>query len=88
MINSSVYVRVWVPPQLLGFTVAVPVLAGNVLEVQLIDTLGGHVNSGAVLSSRTIVCTHVPVFPHASVAVHVRRMVGSARQGPGTVASL
>jgi hypothetical protein len=67
---------------------ALPVFAGNVLAVQLIVTLAGQVITGATLSSMTIVCTQVPVFPQSSVADHVRVIVDSWGQAPPVVTSV
>ena len=59
----------------LSFDVGDPVLAGNVLAVQSIVTLAGHVIVGATISTTVITWVQDVVFPHSSVAVHVRVMV-------------
>ena len=67
---------------------AVPVFPGNVLAVQSMVTFGGQVMAGAMLSSINIVCTHVPVFPQSSVAIHVREIVLSWGHAPPVKESL
>lgn len=56
----------------LSVAVAVPVLAGRVLAVQVIVTFGGHAIPGRVASDILMVWIHVAVCPHTSVIVHVR----------------
>ena len=82
---SSVYVNVFVPPQLL-VTVGKPVVAGEGSCVQRILT-GLHVREGGILSSTAICCTQVAEFPHSSVPVQVRWMVYSCGHAPATVLS-
>lgn len=75
------------PSQLLGINVAKPVLEGKVLDEQLIIAFGGHTITGGVLSFVVMVWTQEEVFPHASVAVQVRVMIGSTEHGPDIVTS-
>ncbi len=55
----------------LSTAVAVPVEDGAVEILQMAVTLTGHVITGAVLSSTTIVALQVDVLPQSSDAVHV-----------------
>jgi hypothetical protein len=73
----------------LSVAVAIPVVAGSVLEVHSIVTLFGHVIIGTVLSSTTIVWLHVFILPQSSVAFQVLVMVYSCGHvGEATVTSL
>lgn len=72
----------------LSVAVAVPVAAGNVLVAHWIVIFVGHVMTGGVLSSITMVCTHVLELPQSSVACHVRWMDPSCGQPPPTVTSV
>jgi hypothetical protein len=72
----------------LSVAVAVPVLAGAVLAVQVIVTLGGQVIEGAMLSSTVMVCTQVLLLPQSSVARHVRAIEDSCGQPPGVTTSV
>ena len=65
-----------------------PVLAGNVLVLHWMVTFAGQVITGARLSSTTMICIQEVLFPHPSVAVHVRVIVLSCGHPPATVASL
>lgn len=72
----------------LSVAVAVPVLAGSVLAVHCIVTFDGHKITGGVLSSTVMVCIHVDVLPHPSVADQVRVIVNSWAHAPATITSL
>ena len=52
--------------------VAVPVLAGSVLAVQVMVIFEGHVINGGVLSVSVIIWTHMLIFPLSSTAIQVR----------------
>ena len=54
-----------------------PVPDGSVLSVHAIVTFDGQVITGGVLSTTVISWMHIELFPHASVAVHVRVIVYS-----------
>ena len=67
----------------LSVAVAVPVEDGAVEILQMAVTFNGHVITGAVLSSTTIVALHVEVLPQSSDAVHVLVRVYDCAQVPG-----
>ena len=67
----------------LSVAVAIPVVAGSVLDVHCIVTLAGQVITGGVLSSTVMVWVHVLEFPHASVALHNLLMTYSDGHAPG-----
>ena len=62
--------------------------AGQVLAVQAIVILEGHVIRGAALSLMMIVCKQVLELPQSSVACQVLLMVYSCVQIPATVTSV
>jgi hypothetical protein len=61
----------------LSVAVANPVLPGSVEEEHSIETFGGQVMAGGVLSTIVICCKQVLEFPQSSVADHVLVMVRS-----------
>ena len=67
--TSAATVTVVVPPQLSDVTTAATFAAGTRLAHCTV-IFAGHVMVGAVLSNTVIVCAHVAVFIHASVAVY------------------
>lgn len=71
-------------PQL---SVAVGVAHTGEAEHSIVEGPGNGDITGGVVSSTFIVCEAVDVFPHASVAVHVRTIVNSFAHDPGVVAS-
>ena len=82
----SLKLKVGVPSQL-SLPVGLPVVAGSVLAVHSMVIFDGQVMEGATLSSTTITCKQVLVFPQSSVAVQVRLIVLSCGHAPATVAS-
>src|SRR4030095_9943919 len=72
----------------LSVSVALPVLAGNVLAVHSIVIFGGHVIIGASLSSTVMICSHVLLLPQSSVALQILVIPPPAEQDPLTVTSL
>ena len=73
---SPTWVTVTIPPQL-SVVVTLPVFTAGTSDAHDTETPAGQVNVGTALSSTVIVCRHVLVLPHASVAVHVLLMVYS-----------
>lgn len=64
--------------------VAVPVLAGKVLDAQDIVTLGGQVIAGESVSCMIINCVHELEFPQSSMAVNVLVMTICGQSVPFT----
>ena len=77
-------VRVGVPQ----LSVAVGVVHAGVPVHSIVEGPGSPLITGGVVSSTLIVCVATVVFPHASVAVHVRVTEYSFGQLPGVVTSL
>src|SRR5690606_2334198 len=61
----------------LSVAVEVPVFAGLESSSHSIVTSAAQVRTGAVESSTVMICRHVLLLPHESVAVQVRWMVSS-----------
>lgn len=73
-VPESVNVITGVPSQL-SVAVAVPVVAGNVLEPHSTVIFAGHVMIGMVLSNIVMDWAHVAELPQLSVALYVLTMV-------------
>jgi hypothetical protein len=67
-----------------SLAVARPVAAGDVEWPYSTVMRGGETRAGAVVSTTEIVWTPAEAFPHASTAVHVRRIVPVLPHPPGT----
>src|SRR5438093_7122401 len=76
-----------VPPQL-SVAVAEPVFAGAVESPHCNCLSGGQAITGGVVSTKVMCCTHVAMFPQASVAFQVRSMPALPVQLAGVAASL
>ena len=72
--NSSYVMTTSVSQLSVAVTTPSAGVAGTSVQLEF-TSVGMPANTGAVVSSTVIVCVACPLFPHASVAVHVRVIV-------------